>query len=30
VLPKNIFVYAIGLRVDIGVLMGFKPAAAND
>lgn len=30
VLPKNLLVYAIGLRVDLGVLMGFKPAAAND
>jgi porin len=30
VLPKNLFVYAISLRVDIGVLMGFRPAAAND
>jgi porin len=30
VLPKNLFVYAIGLRVDIGVLMGFRPAAASD
>lgn len=30
VLPKNLLVYAIGLRMDIGVLMGFKPAAAND
>jgi porin len=30
VLPKNLFVYAIGLRMDLGVLMGFKPAAAND
>jgi porin len=30
VLPKNLFVYAISLRVDIGVLLGFRPAAAND
>jgi porin len=30
VLPKNLFVYAISLRLDLGVLMGFKPAAAND
>lgn len=30
VLPRNLFVYAIGLRMDIGVLMGFRPAAAND
>ena len=30
ILPKNLVVYAIGLRVDIGVLMGFRPASAND
>ena len=30
VLPKNLFVYALGLHVDLGVLTGFKPAAAND
>jgi len=30
VLPKNLFVYAISLRVDFGVLMGFHPAAASD
>jgi porin len=30
VLPRNLFVYAISLRLDLGVLMGFKPAAAND
>jgi len=30
ILPRNLFAYAIGLRADIGVLMGFRPAAAND
>lgn len=30
VLPKNMFAWVIGVRMDIGVLMGFHPAAAND
>jgi porin len=30
VLPKNMLVFGLGLRVDIGYLLGFEHAQADD